>query len=198
MRYTKEDYKTTNWSGGTTTELRIYPSGAEYTAKDFGYRISSARVDLDNSDFTKLPGVQRKLMILDGNMSISHCYGPFQKLTYLTEHSFMGDWYTKSRGQCTDFNLMLRDGVEGSISVIKSEGVHEYEADHIFMYLYQGRVTLKHNPLLQISDVNFDKREEVILEDQQSLFLEAQNGKVIFSIEELSKEAVCILCQIRL
>lgn len=43
---TKEDYVTTTWSGGTTTQLAIAPEGAVYADRDFLWRLSSAGVEL--------------------------------------------------------------------------------------------------------------------------------------------------------
>ena len=44
---TKEDYVTTTWSGGTTTQLAIAPEGAVYADRDFLWRLSSAGVELE-------------------------------------------------------------------------------------------------------------------------------------------------------
>ena len=44
---TREDYATTNWSGGTTTQLSIAPEGAVYADRDFLWRRSSATVELE-------------------------------------------------------------------------------------------------------------------------------------------------------
>ena len=49
---TRDDYVTTNWSGGTTTQLAIAPEGAVYGDRNFLWRLSSATVELDHSDFT--------------------------------------------------------------------------------------------------------------------------------------------------
>ena len=68
--FTKEDYVTTSWSGGTTTQLAIAPEGAVYADRDFLWRLSSAGVDLPHSDFTPLPDYNRLISILRGEMSI--------------------------------------------------------------------------------------------------------------------------------
>ena len=56
---TPADYRTSCWSGGTTTEIFIWPEDADYAARRFAVRISSATVELEESDFTALPGVTR-------------------------------------------------------------------------------------------------------------------------------------------
>ena len=55
IHLTKDDYVVSQWSGGTTTQLAIAPSGAQYGDRAFLWRLSSATVDLEESDFTPLP-----------------------------------------------------------------------------------------------------------------------------------------------
>ena len=53
------------WSGGTTTQLAISPANALYADREFLWRVSSAVVELPESDFTPLPDYDRILMILE-------------------------------------------------------------------------------------------------------------------------------------
>ncbi|MHC1721076.1 MAG: HutD family protein [Clostridiaceae bacterium] len=113
----KSQYKTTEWSGGTTTELLIYPGESKYSDRSFKWRISSAEVEASESTFTYLPGIARHIMIIDGQVILVHenrykkTLGPFE------QDSFMGDWKTKCYGKATDFNLMLADGFTGKLDV---------------------------------------------------------------------------------
>ena len=66
---TREDYATTNWSGGTTTQLSIAPEGAVYADRDFLWRLSSATVEDGESEFTPLPDYNRWILLLDGVLS---------------------------------------------------------------------------------------------------------------------------------
>ena len=52
LRLTQKDYVVSQWSGGTTTQIAIAPQGAQYGDRTFLWRLSSATVDLDASDFT--------------------------------------------------------------------------------------------------------------------------------------------------
>ena len=70
--HTPKDFKNTNWSGGTTTQLYIYPPTADYAKRNFKFRLSTAKVEAEKSDFTSLPGISRQLMILDGDLTITH------------------------------------------------------------------------------------------------------------------------------
>ena len=47
IHLTKDDYVVSQWSGGTTTQLAIAPSGAQYGDRAFLWRLSSATVDLE-------------------------------------------------------------------------------------------------------------------------------------------------------
>lgn len=104
------DYVTTQWSGGETTQLAIAPKGAVYAERDFLWRISSATVETDESDFTPLPDYERVISTLHGDMALCHNGGETLTLHPYDIHSFSGADKTHSWGCCTDFNLMLRRG----------------------------------------------------------------------------------------
>lgn len=111
-----EDQHTTKWSGGTTTELYIYPEGASYAAKNFDFRLSSAVVQCEKSEFTPLPSVYRYLMILDGEISVSHENQHTVKLKKFDVDEFWGDWHTVSIGKARDFNLMCQNNLRGNLA----------------------------------------------------------------------------------
>ena len=112
----KDQYKTSNWSGGKTTELYIYPENSDYSRRDFLVRISSATVELEESKFTKLHGVNRHLMVLEGSMKLLHKERREYDMRSYDVDSFSGDWETESYGKVVDFNLMTKAGAEGVLS----------------------------------------------------------------------------------
>lgn len=117
-----EQYVVSQWSGGTTTQLAIAPEGAAYADRDFLWRLSSAAVELDQSDFTPLPDYTRLISVLRGGMRLSHGGGEVLELAPYTVHAFDGGEDTHSWGRCTDFNLMLRKGrCQGSLQSLCSE-----------------------------------------------------------------------------
>lgn len=116
----KEDQPKGTWAGGTTTQLAIGPEGADYASRRFEWRISSARVDLDASDFTPLPGFRRILMILEGNVHLTHEGVREIHLAPFEQDVFEGAWRTRSRGRCVDFNLMTAEGWTGSVAALCS------------------------------------------------------------------------------
>lgn len=114
----KEEQKTSIWSGGTTTELFIYPKSAEYKKLDFGWRLSSAKVIDEESTFSHLPNIWRYIMTLDGNLKLIHENHHNIDLSPFEVDSFSGNWTTQSYGKVTDFNLMLANGYTGNIDTL--------------------------------------------------------------------------------
>ncbi|HZL83497.1 MAG TPA: HutD family protein, partial [Candidatus Deferrimicrobium sp.] len=51
----QDQQNTSTWNGGTTTEIAIYPKNTIYSRRDFVWRISSANVESEESEFTSLP-----------------------------------------------------------------------------------------------------------------------------------------------
>ena len=103
-------YKTTRWSGGSTTQLLICPPEAQYADRDFLWRISSAVVEDEDSTFTPLPDYRRFISTLEGSIVLQHDGGELIPLSPFQVHAFDGGAETISKGRCRDFNLMLRKG----------------------------------------------------------------------------------------
>lgn len=146
----KDEQITSSWSGGTTTQLAIYPENGEYASRDFTWRISSARVDLEESTFTKLLGVKRHIMVLEGEMELRHEGHHETVLKRYEKDSFMGDWDTKSYGRVKDFNLMLNRGSDGFIEALEIQNkkafTYSYNREkRIFegFYCAEGGVSIK-------------------------------------------------------
>jgi environmental stress-induced protein Ves len=118
----ERDYVVSRWSGGTTTQLAIAPEGALYADRSFLWRVSSAAVELEESDFTALPDYWRLIATLEGEISLRHDRGEPLLLRPLEVHGFDGAWATRSVGRCRDFNLMLRKGgAEGEMEALPLE-----------------------------------------------------------------------------
>lgn len=114
----KKDHHTSQWSGGTTTQLLIYPKDSEYSERNFRWRLSSAKVEVDESVFTFLPGISRIIMIIDGELNLEHEGHHNALLRKFDQDSFSGEWETKSYGKVTDFNLMMAQGCGGKLETI--------------------------------------------------------------------------------
>ena len=127
----KDKLSSSKWSGGTTTQLYIYPENELYENRNFTFRISSAKVDLEESTFTKLPNIKRRIMILDGKLKLIHENYHSVTLEKFQQDTFYGDWNTKSYGKVTDFNLMLNDNADGFIEYINLKN-EKIIRDYIF------------------------------------------------------------------
>lgn len=164
---TKKQHLTTNrWTGGTATELAIYPVNASYEEQKFQFRLSTANVEVEESDFTQLPGVERTLMVLDGELKLDHEGHHSKTLKKFETDKFSGDWKTKSQGKAIDFNLMTTGNTKGELDVLKlKEGIIIKTAlftDHNteLYYAHKGVYTIK-----------IDRKEVIIGEGDVILFL---------------------------
>ena len=147
------DYTVSAWAGGVTTQLAIWPPQAQYAARSFDWRVSSAVVGAEESVFTRLPDYARHLAILDGQLRLRHNGGGELTLHPFTPHVFDGADETRSCGTCTDFNLMLRKGIcEGLLQAkILAQGERWsgcYRESSVrstyFVYCFQGCLTVCH------------------------------------------------------
>lgn len=125
----QQNYLTTSWSGGSTTQLYILPTGLS-VKDDFDLRISSATVCSGESEFSDFSGYKRFLTILQGGMFIKHADCPEQYLTQLQPLFFDGATPTYSRAEqgVVDFNIIWRaDLAAPHISII--QGTQSLVAD---------------------------------------------------------------------
>ena len=151
----KRDYRVSQWSGGTTTEFLLFPESASYAARNFLWRVSSATVELAESDFTLLPDYRRYLTPLSGDLELSRGGAAFASLPALDVLAFDGGEAVKSRGQVTDFNLMLRKGAaEGGMATLQLRADREVflstmlenaakEAEVVLLYCFSGAFRLQ-------------------------------------------------------
>ncbi|MCC3868629.1 HutD family protein [Terrisporobacter mayombei] len=167
----KEELSTSEWSGGTTTQLYIYPENELYENRNFKFRISSAKVDLEESTFTKLPNIKRKIMILDGKLELVHENHHEITLEKFDQDTFYGDWNTKSYGKVTDFNLMLNKNTDGIIEhinleneiTIDNDNNDKYENWAEVFYIVNGKINISIDnecELLENGDVAIIKNSD--------------------------------------
>jgi environmental stress-induced protein Ves len=122
----------TRWSGGTTTELFLYPADGSYAERRFSFRISSATVDLSESSFTRLEGVTRYLTPLSEGFYLKR-NGRWSYLARGDVLLFSGEDEILCRGSGRDLNLMLK-GARGEMRVLPA-GDHALTL-HAFLFLY--------------------------------------------------------------
>ncbi len=117
--YKVDDIIPRPWPGGKTSELAIYPEEASYPERDFIWRLSSADIELEESDFTALPDYDRTLMVLSGDVVLAYDGKRSVRLNELEQDSFDGGWAVKSFGKIKDYNLMVRKGYKGILECLQ-------------------------------------------------------------------------------
>ncbi|MBR3293981.1 MAG: HutD family protein [Oscillospiraceae bacterium] len=180
----RADARISAWSGGETAQLLIEPPEADYAARDFLWRVSSATVELERSDFTPLPDYRRYIATLEGEIRLRHNGGAPICLKPLEVHAFDGADDTRSEGRCTDFNLMLRKGAaEGSMRTLRVCGAADLQtepgAQTLLLFCAQGSCTVT------------DGARRESLSPGESLLL-AANAKLCLRLEG---EAELLCCQ---
>lgn len=172
-KLSKSDYLTTEWSGGTTSQITIYPKNANVREKNFIYRISSAVVKVD-STFTKYSGFTRYITTLDNNIVLNN-----KNLNPLQIHKFSGDDETSSVGNCIDFNLICNENYECNME-IKS---------HDFSY-YANK--FNHFTIFSLSDMEINinnnnfylkKYDSIVVEDCDILDCKFSNNVIVAMIK---------------
>jgi len=164
----KSALKTIKWSGGTSTELFIYPENADFKKGDFCFRLSTATVEVDESVFTSLPNTRRTLMVLNGVLELEHEDQHNATLNKFEQDTFNGGWNTKSFGQCVDLNLMTKSNCKGTLSAIFIENEEKQFNDlreHTIVYAYSNDIVLK----LENQNITLEEGNVCIVENVNTL-----------------------------
>ncbi len=144
VKHTEKDYIKSNWSGGKTTELAIFPPEADYINRDFLWRLSSATTEIEQSTFTKLPDYDRILMVLDGEIVLSYEGNHVTRLKTLEQDRFDGGWTTTGFGKIHDLNLMVRKGSDGYMDILElSSEKQEYKSSYISNHDWATHILLQ-------------------------------------------------------
>lgn len=183
----KEAQQTAEWSGGTSTELYIFPENTDYKSRNFGFRISTATVDEEESNFTSLLGYHRILMVLKGELIIHH-EGQYSKtLKKLEVDHFNGAWNTKSQGKVIDFNLMLSNQFKGSLKPVQlkkeesSSGILPASSNFNGFYAASGSIELKLN------------HENILLEEGDFLILDKKGLELDYKIKSVTQAEIVLI-----
>ena len=108
--FPKKDCTAAIWSGGLTYEYLIYPETANYSDRDFTFRISSATIEKVPSEFTKFKGYHRYLVMLDNGLDIEvnkekKVYKKYEIMEFNSDDEVTS--YTNGM----DFNWMLSEKI---------------------------------------------------------------------------------------
>ena len=164
MRYElrkEKDFSVSKWMGGKTKELAIFPPDSKYIDRDFIWRLSSATVELEESDFSKLPDYDRVLMVMEGSAVLTYDGKKSIRLKELEQDSFDGGAKTKSYGKITDFNVMVRKGGDGILDVIRPDSDAKIMGDTLHterkctthaLYVKEGYLVVNYNGTMMMAN----------------------------------------------
>lgn len=108
----REDFITTKWAGGETTQMIIYPQDSVLSQRNFLFRVSSATFTSTQSTFSDFSGYQRYILPLEGKLSVYHEALYNRELDKYEVEYFDGSWNTSSDNtlDCRDFNFIVKSG----------------------------------------------------------------------------------------
>lgn len=130
--FPKKDCKPSIWSGGLTYEYMIYPRTANYTDRDFVFRISSATIEEMPSKFTKFKGYYRYLVMLDNSLHVEinneeKMYEKYEIMEFNSDDEVTS--YTKG----IDFNWMVSEKISHHKLEITNSN-QDFNAEIIFLF----------------------------------------------------------------
>lgn len=159
--------QTVNWSGGTTTQLFIYPADAQYAERNFLFRISTATVETDTSTFTDLTGYQRIIMLLQGELTLTHNKEVTHHLKPLIPHLFDGAWQTEAAGKVTDFNVMFKPDVNAVVEVVvlnaHQSTLIKTNTHLTCLYVTKGQV------IINMSQQTLQEKDFMVIDDAETI-----------------------------
>ena len=168
--------KTIAWASGTSTELFIHPADGNFQKREFIFRISTATVEAEETDFSDFSGLTRILMILRGKLTLIHEGRYTKELEQFDQDTFDGSWKTRSKGKVQDFNLMFNETYKGEVEHYKLLSGEQKEfiktTERLFLFVYDGIFQLE-NSTTKSGDLI-----EVLDEDMLSLIC-VEEGNVI-------------------
>ena len=155
--FKSENFKIRKWSGGTTTELFIWPENSDFSQQNFDFRLSSASVETEESEFTAFPDYMRHLSILEGEIKIMH-KDKYEKILKPNDSdTFSGKWNTKSYGKAIDFNLILKPEFKAEMECFSLQKDEIYvlhskpEFRFFFLFLFKGEILMEDSENLKLS-----------------------------------------------
>ena len=166
--------------GGSTTQIAIAPPEAVFD--DFEWRISLATIASDGP-FSQFPGVDRTLVLVEGNGLLLDIDGEDQVLVCDDDPltAFAGESVVSAklnRGPTTDFNVMTRrDRCHHEFGRRRLAGESRFaaRADVTVLFLAQGDALTVSNDAERIGMVRYDA---VMFEGEGLWTLEAGQGEV--------------------
>lgn len=150
--------KLMGWHNKDTTELYIYPEDELAEDRRFDFRLSHTVVKMEKNAFYKFPGYKRQVMLLDGEMQLTHSFNgePHHSIN-LSQYDvdcFRGEWDTSCKGLCTDLCLMTKEGYTGNMEPVYAPDIFSLKNDH-----FEGVYILEDNTKITFTYEGRNQRE---------------------------------------
>lgn len=135
----KDNFKITDWSGGQTTELYIFPEGADFKKRDFDFRISSASFTTTSSNFSDFSGYQRYILPIKGFINLRHKELYERELKPFDVEYFDGRWSTYSENSLDtiDFNFIVKNDSNATMEIVDKK--KEIKSQGYTLYIYSPK-----------------------------------------------------------
>lgn len=185
IKKNKKLYNLSNWQGGKTSEVYIYPENTEYKKRNFEFRFSYASVELAESTFTLLKGFNRILIPTKQGITLLN-NSKRHNLKLEESFYFNGGEQTTSIGKSEDVNLIYQPQWHASMQVIKESSKIFSTAEFVGIFSLNGsneilvdqeRVKLLEKEFLLIKNFSMEK---LLLE----FSLDNNNRIVIFKLKK--------------
>lgn len=179
----KEDFITTKWAGGETTQLAIYPEDAIFSEKDFLWRISSATFTSTESKFSDFSGYQRYILPLEGKLSVYHDGLYNRELDRYEVEYFDGSWstYSENTMDCRDYNFIVKNGNLAKMQILKEGDEYLLKGSEIVTIFSMNDFVL--NLKNQEEKRNIDGFSLLVLEidDEEKISITRANSPVVIT-----------------
>ena len=136
--------KTIKWDGGETKELYIYPEDTIYQEENFDFRIALNIGKMAHRHMRKFNGYKRQLMLLKGELCLTHedqhsiTLGPYEQDVCL------GDWNTECKGCGTEMSLLTKEGFSGKMELLAAgEQIERTNGEFVSFYCLEDGVKLR-------------------------------------------------------
>ena len=183
-----DNFTPTYWSGGMASELITFPENSSFAERNFLWRMGCAKIDIDTSNFSTLPGVKRHLMVTDGEVTLIHKDKYSKTIKPFDQDFFIGDWNTTTKGRCSVLNLMTRENYDGKLDHINIPSNSQTD----FQYVLQENSTIVSvciHPLN--SDINSIINDEIFtLSKGELLCVNITDSKMLPDIKLINNNSI--------
>jgi len=183
----EQDAIVSRWAGGESSQYYIYPQEADFSARNFCFRVSRAVSNSDEkAEYSNLKNYTRHLIMLEGTAHIFHSehydivMNPYEEIDV-----FDGGWESCAAGRVKDFNLMVSKDFTGSMSVINESCVLEFNSkeesvrDWVMFFCGSGNVSFSLN---SEENVNISQGDLIVFENASQklkINIKSENSKLI-------------------